>query len=203
MLICIFRRRIGTPTGKFESGSIEEIEEHIKNEKSVMIYFSVIAENKLMDTLQSKELESLKKKYKDRALFAEYTSIEDFQKKINKHLAHAVNHYFLSHIEPDKKPLPWVNFYKSSTPELSEFDIERITTWTNSNQNDAHITSYSGDRTIYNIGKQYEARNSRECAEWSDFFERLLNMEFVGKNGNGTFSLKRAAYDYVDSLNQK
>ena len=40
LLIGVFWTRLGTPTGKSESGTVEEIEEHIKAGKPAMIYFS-------------------------------------------------------------------------------------------------------------------------------------------------------------------
>src|ERR1700744_352816 len=40
ILVGIFWARIGSPTGKAASGTIEEIEEHRKKGKPVMLYFS-------------------------------------------------------------------------------------------------------------------------------------------------------------------
>ncbi|MDE3088728.1 MAG: DUF4062 domain-containing protein, partial [Chloroflexota bacterium] len=40
LLVGVFWTRIGTPTGKYPSGTVEEIEEHIKAGKQVMLYFS-------------------------------------------------------------------------------------------------------------------------------------------------------------------
>jgi len=90
MLICIFGCRLGTPTGKFDSGSIQEIEEHLKTKRPVMIYYSGIAKNNEVDTDQFNKLEAFKKSNRNRALFAEYTSIADFRKQFNTHLHHAV-----------------------------------------------------------------------------------------------------------------
>ena len=203
MLICIFGCRLGTPTGKFDSGSIEEIEEHIINKKPVMIYFSVISGNEQIDNDQINKLEAFKKSNKERVLFAEYTSIADFGKQFNTHLQQAVNWYFLSKSNQNiNSSLLWADFNASDIIELTKFDIERLTTWTNSNQNDAHIILLSDNKAIYQIGKQYEAKNGKEIAEWSDFFERLVQLKFIDKghnNGTETFALKKAAYDYINS----
>lgn len=40
ILIGIFWTRIGSPTGKAPSGTVEEIEAHINSRKSAMLYFS-------------------------------------------------------------------------------------------------------------------------------------------------------------------
>ena len=39
LLVAIFWTRIGTPTGAAASGTVEEIEEHLKASKPAMIYF--------------------------------------------------------------------------------------------------------------------------------------------------------------------
>ncbi len=40
LLIGVFWTRIGTATGNFASGTVEEIEEHVKTGKPAMLYFS-------------------------------------------------------------------------------------------------------------------------------------------------------------------
>src|SRR5438552_9179076 len=40
LLIAMFWTRLGTPTGAAPSGTVEEIEEHVKAGKPAMIYFS-------------------------------------------------------------------------------------------------------------------------------------------------------------------
>src|SRR6266542_3337212 len=40
LLIAVFWTKVGTPTGKAVSGTVEEIEEHVKAKKPAMIYFS-------------------------------------------------------------------------------------------------------------------------------------------------------------------
>src|SRR5258708_4201917 len=40
LLIAVFWTRIGSPTGKADSGTVEEIEEHIAAGKPAMVYFS-------------------------------------------------------------------------------------------------------------------------------------------------------------------
>jgi hypothetical protein len=42
LLIAVFWTRIGSPTGASPSGTIEEIEEHLKARKPAMIYFSSV-----------------------------------------------------------------------------------------------------------------------------------------------------------------
>jgi hypothetical protein len=62
LLIGIFWTRIGTPTDEAESGTIEEIEKHIKVDKPAMLYFSnkAIDPNKI-DNEQYEKVKAFKK----------------------------------------------------------------------------------------------------------------------------------------------
>lgn len=62
LLIGVFWTRIGTPTGEAASGTVEEIEEHIKAGKPAMLYFSsvpVVPDS--IDQAQYSELQKLKR----------------------------------------------------------------------------------------------------------------------------------------------
>ena len=69
MLVGVFWTRIGTTTGEFESGTVEEIERHIANNKPVMLYFSrqpVVLES--VDLGQYEKLKKFKKSCDERGL---------------------------------------------------------------------------------------------------------------------------------------
>lgn len=206
MLVCIFGCRIGTQTGEFESGSVQEIEEHIKAHKPVLIYFSNTVDISKIDLDQFAKLKEYKEKIKSSALYEEYLTIKEFEEKFNRHLQQAVNHYFItSNRQPIYAPYEWIDKHNSNKSQLSPFDIERLTTWAHSNQESAFIAYVEGGGAIYFIGKQYESKNGRERAEWADFFERLEKIGFVEEeydtNGKPIYKLKKAAYDFVDTLN--
>src|SRR6185295_10136580 len=42
LLVGVFWTRLGTATGEYPSGTVEEIEEHIASEKPAMLYFSSV-----------------------------------------------------------------------------------------------------------------------------------------------------------------
>ena len=71
MLVCIFNSRIGNNTDKFISGSVEEIEEHIKSNKPVMVFMSTkININEGLD--QVKKLFKFREDYSNKILWTEY-----------------------------------------------------------------------------------------------------------------------------------
>ncbi|GAG83881.1 unnamed protein product, partial [marine sediment metagenome] len=93
LLVGVFWTRIGTPTGKAKSGTVEEIEEHIKSGKPAMIYFSskpVAPES--LDSVQYSEVQSFKDKCKKRGLVEEFENIEQFKQKFAKQLPLCLSH---------------------------------------------------------------------------------------------------------------
>lgn len=73
LLICIFGSKLGTPTDIDISGSVEEINEHLKAGKDVMIFFRKNLEIESLDDMQQVEkLLKFKESIKGNALFEEY-----------------------------------------------------------------------------------------------------------------------------------
>src|SRR5260370_34110072 len=73
LLIAVFWTRLGTPTGKAGSGTVEEIEEHLKARKPAMIYFSMapaLPEN--VDQKQYLALQKFKRQLHARGLYVEF-----------------------------------------------------------------------------------------------------------------------------------
>ena len=76
LLVGIFWTRIGTETGAYPSGTVEEIEEHIKAGKPVMLYFSnKPAHPDSINSLQYEKLISFKESCRERGLYEKYDSI--------------------------------------------------------------------------------------------------------------------------------
>lgn len=88
MAIGVFWTRLGSPTGASESGTAEEIDWFIKNEKPVMLYFSSrnIDPNKL-DIDQYKDLKAFEKRMQKIGLTGSYTSITDFREQLLNQLS--------------------------------------------------------------------------------------------------------------------
>ena len=86
-LIAIFWTRIGSSTGKAESGTIEEIEELIALEKPVSLYFSDLPKHQNeIDNVQYKKLKSFKKEQYLKGLVKNFDSHEEFREDIKKRL---------------------------------------------------------------------------------------------------------------------
>lgn len=83
MAIGVFWTRLGSPTGASESGTAEEIEWFINNEKPVMVYFSSRAvDPKKLDLDQYRALKDFEKKMQKLGLTGSYNSITDFKERL-------------------------------------------------------------------------------------------------------------------------
>jgi S-layer protein (TIGR01567 family) len=92
ILAAIFWMRLGTPTGKAESGTVEEIEEFLKLHRPLSIYFSlkpVQPDN--IEIEQYRRLSEIKDKYKNKGLIVTYKSIDDFKNLFRMDITKKIN----------------------------------------------------------------------------------------------------------------
>ena len=87
LLVGIFWTRIGSPTGKAESGTLEEIERVGNAEKPIMLYFSrVEIDPDRIDLEQIEKLKQFKAKTYPKGLVENYKKIIEFRDKFAKQL---------------------------------------------------------------------------------------------------------------------
>jgi len=181
ILIGIFWTRIGTPTGKAISGSVEEIDEHIKSDKPTMLYFSnkpVLPDS--IDPEQYKAVKNLKKKYQSNGITKDFDSVDDFRTKFQRHLAIQLN-------EPE---------YLISGTETFEFesglnttDIKRVLSKESKEllkeaskdiAGEIMKLSYIGGFIFQTNGKQMNEDDSpRTKAKWEAAIDELLNLDLI------------------------
>ncbi|TCB12268.1 hypothetical protein [Acinetobacter sp. ANC 5045] len=99
LLIAVFWTRIGTPTGGYESGTVEEIERHMAEGKPTMIYFSKTPiDYSAVDRDQYDLLMKKKDEWKNKGRIEEFSSLQEFKDKLNKQLPYllSTHEYILS-----------------------------------------------------------------------------------------------------------
>jgi hypothetical protein len=94
LLIGIFWTRLGTPTGREDSGTVEEIKEHVKKGKPAMLYFSAgdIPRDSI-DTEQLRRLNAFKEECETTGLIARYRDVSDFKDQLTHHLMRTVDNH--------------------------------------------------------------------------------------------------------------
>ncbi len=92
IVVAVFRSKVGSPTGKEDSGTIEEIKRGIEQGKRVMIYFSGSeADGTSPDADQIEKLKQFKLWCRERALYFEYDSTQHLIAQLRRHLSSSVD----------------------------------------------------------------------------------------------------------------
>lgn len=92
LLVGVFWTRIGTATSSYASGTVEEIEEHIKAKKPVMLYFSgAPVHPDSVDPKQYGQLKEFRESLRPRGLFETFNSPDELRKKFNRQLQLKLN----------------------------------------------------------------------------------------------------------------
>lgn len=117
--VAIFWTRFGTPTDEYGSGTEEEIEGMIKNNKQVFMYFSDMNMHpSQFDSEEYKKIQHFQEKYKYNGYYGTYKTLDSFKELFFAHLTK----YFLSlstlkENENSRKPDLKVKLLDSKTNE--------------------------------------------------------------------------------------
>lgn len=207
LLICIFGSKIGTPTDDYTSGTVEEIEEHLKGAKPVMVFFSNNIDRSKTNAEQINKLLSFQDDMYKRGLCAVYNDLDNFKTLLSEKLALCVNDNFFGLRVLDNDSINLTPDENNKTSILKDSDIENLKMWVESGDEDAHSIDFIGNSSLLVLGhKRINLQNSREKVAWNGFFERLLKLDFIeiygytNKQNNPKYRLKEAAYEFIDSL---
>lgn len=217
ILIAIFWHRIGTPTGKEDSGTIEEIKEVMKQSKHTVVFFSKRDLPHDHDTLQRKKLIILEKELKQKGIIGEYNSIDEFKNKFTRMLTPMVNNMLtpmVNNLEQNNQNMPMArrkNRYLEKIEEAGFFDVmnEIIS---ESASNCGHIdVQYKNIENIIYIGEREFKfpSNHRETQKLRFFVDNILCLKLITERYDVNLSPRRNfdcyelttfGYDYADSL---
>ena len=123
LVIGAFWTRLGTPTGKAESGTAEEIEQFRLEGKPVLLYFSSApAVPESIDPDQYKALVQYKKELSSSGLYSNYESLADFRDQLQRHFAAQMIDLIGGLVGTEVQDNPTNNISESSqTQQLTEF----------------------------------------------------------------------------------
>ena len=212
VLVGVFWTRIGTPTGDYASGTVEEIEEHIKTGKPTMLYFSaapVVPDS--IDASQYAALKAFKESCKSRGLFETYGNTNEFKDKFYRQLELKLNQdaYFTEHSATTADRASSV----SSVPDVPVLSREAQTLLKEAVQDpDGRIfrVSTGSGVIIQTNGKGFVERNNpRSSAIWEGALEELKQSGLIVERSgrvdprfnNATFYVSRKGYEVAGLLN--
>jgi len=206
LLIGIFWTRIGTPTGKAISGTVEEIDEHIKSGKPTMLYFSdrKIEPHKI-DNNQYKAVLDLKAEYQTKGLTHSFNSTDDFRSQFQRQLPLLIN----------SKSDYFIGFEGQSFNSIMEYESEEKAVELSQNAKllliecsidprgrIIRVSTTSGFIVQTNQRNLNQENSPRSKANWESVFEELINQELirgVGFKGE-VFELTSKGYELADRL---
>lgn len=208
-LIGMFWTRIGTPTGDHESGTLEEIQEHINAGKPAMICFSdQPVQMGSVDSEQYNKLMKFKKECYGKGLVSGYDTLEAFKSIISDALVRRTNNKepFIGFANNDNDiqfdddvMIEQVNFVSSLSDDSKELLLEA----SNDPSGDIMSLSYIGGATIQTNGRNFLTENTaREKARWGAALNQLVEeglIENVGYKGE-MFRVTYSGYQLVDQL---
>jgi len=102
LIVAVFWKRFGTPTGLSASGTQEEVERAIKQGKRVLLYFSDIEDTQDCNDSQKALLEKFRHSQLVKGFFRQFRSRAEFEKLFRSHFASAVQELIAKH----QKPVP-------------------------------------------------------------------------------------------------
>ncbi len=204
LLVGVFWTRIGTPTEKHLSGTVEEIEEHIASGKPAMLYFS--SQPVVMDTVdldQIQRLKEFKQSCQSRGLYESYDSHAEFKGKFYRHLQLKVNEHRFFQVGEVSQAETTIVESRTKIPDLSQ---EARVLLKEASQDDGSTilhARYIGGTAIQSNGKNLIPSNDRrEVAKWEDALEQLRSFDLVVDRGHKgeVFEITNLGYQVADMI---
>jgi hypothetical protein len=208
LLVGVFWTRLGTPTGKSPSGTVEEIEEHVSDGKPAMIYFSsqpVAPES--IDADQYAQVKKIREKWKSKGLIETYENIIDFRQKFSKQLqlCLAKNEYLKSLVKAEA--IETLSDNSEAKERESSYDLSeeaKVLLQAAAERDDGTILmmSFVGGRRIQAGGKSFGGDRGRESAKWEGALNELeINGLVVGRGYKGeVYELTHEGWVVADAL---
>jgi hypothetical protein len=204
LLVGVFWTRIGTSTGKYVSGTVEEIEKHIDAGKPTMLYSSEQpARLDSVDTEQYEKLKAFKSSCKNRGLYETYDSHSEFKEKFYHHLQLKVNDHdiFFSNNEDRFQEVIYPS--KTQIPPLSGEARILLKEASMDNHGTILYTETFDGTDIQTNGKNLiPEENPRIVAQWESALKDLLNADLIVERGNKgeIFQVTNLGYQIADMI---
>jgi len=216
LLIGIFWTRLGTPTGRASSGSVEEIHRHVEAGKPAMVYFSEApVAPQSVDLSQFSALQDFRQWCQNQGLVEPFMNGADFQAKFRRQLQITLqkNPYLQSAFSPAERT--------ETTNQVAQPPVAPATTVASTlspEAKDLLLAATSGKdgmilaidvlagRMIQAGGKQFgEMDDRRVMARWDYGLEQLLILGLVeryssGGKGDQIFQVTNHGYTVANGL---
>ena len=204
LLVGIFGTRIGTGTGEYDSGTIEEIEKHIALGKPAMVYFSKqLGDSDSFDKDQYAKLEELRKDYENRGLYGIYDSDVDFKNKFYRQLEMTMNTHEIFQFQDE---IINSNFRRQKSenniPQLSDEAKALLKEVSQASQG---YIFFNWEIALMKIGDNgrslIDDNNPRTVAQWRAVLKELVDAELLDEaDHRPVFPITLRGYEVADMI---
>lgn len=205
ILIGIFWTRIGSPTGEYVSGTIEEITKHCEKNKLASIYISQKPYPDHINLEQLQHLRDQKEIWLKEGLLDFYDNSLSFKQKIKDHLSVHIqkNEYIRTIVDKLKTTNTPI---ESSTKKTIEPSDEMVQLIINAGETESEIQFISGiDCTNLYVGDlKLNLDTPRKIATWKSTLYELVMLGLIQDEYNGKlFSLTQQGWKAFDQLKEQ
>ena len=203
ILIGIFWTRLGSPTGEYVSGTVEEISKHCEKNKLASIYISKKAYPDNIDLTQLQLLRDQTQIWLKEGLLDFYDNHSLFKQKIKDHLSlHLQQNEYIQSILTDAPPSPSKNdFPKQTTIEPSEEMVQLLLT-AGESEKEIQFIRYLGGTKLFAGKLSLTLNQTRELAIWENAIQELTDLGLIKDRGfkGELFDLTNDGWKAFDQL---
>lgn len=185
-LVAVFSTRLGSPTGVAESGTVEEIEEHLGGGKQAMLYFSAAPIQRAgFDLDQYAAVERVRAAYQGRGIVGSYTSIEDFRSKLTRDLMIRIAEHFTGFSADVGAAVESLRRFQENTPDLSPEAIEILKAATEDPENGSIMVTEFAEGYCIQIGQRalVDCAFGFKKAKWEAALQSLVDQGLIVAHG--------------------
>lgn len=197
LLVAIFWTKLGNKTEFYESGTVEELEEHTKGGKPAMIYFSEVpAPVNGVDLEQLRALREFKKQKQPAALYSVYGDTGEFRATFTRHLTGVLN---------DQRIFPRQSRRDNSFSEAIIGEDEEFLLIQADSEELSMIFVMRGGMAVTTVKSIFCQISQRDFARWNAAVESLLAAKLIepsvrSSRGTEVYDLTKAGYATAESL---
>jgi hypothetical protein len=188
LLVGIFWTRLGTSTGKFDSGTVEEIQTHLAAGKPAMIYFS---ERPLppadVDSDQYEGVQRFKEWCRLRGIVHSFHTSEEFARRLSNDLQFQLNnHAKLSSIRTSPLVDEFLSLRPAASGDISD-DAKELLRQAVRDRNGYIMVSNSIDAPrVMTNDQAFGHEDARSLAKWKAALEELYEVKLVNRTSDPT-----------------
>jgi hypothetical protein len=193
IVVGIFGTRIGTPTEKYVSGTVEEIKKHVAAGKTAKIYFSdVPVAPSSLDPTQYASLKQFREECQSTGLYATFSSVQQFRTDFSHHLDLELNQLRYRWLQVQVQPT-----YQSTT-DLDPDALRLIKAAASSDDGMVISQETMGGDGLRAGGEEFVDGTTRSAAKWRGIVGDLVRRGILENLSKGVYRLSAVGYEITD-----